>query len=699
MSDDKKYGRLIKNSGKGVPRRERRDVRREASKAFRSKREFDKRALGGDENIAKMNELYSKYMDMQWDMVSFHGDGELWLNMRDADHRTKRQRINSQMFQQRAVFECFDQLRGGLTAENIVACVGMYVGMSMMNPEIRKSSQKMASAAFGSAVEFMESHPERGFLGMRGAMLNQFTKKRDKYMLAANDGRMPFTAETAALTSIRLDREYYQAERAGDPEAMDKYTKAQQTLNDVCGFDGVELSDMNKAKRIIIGKWMSDDKNPERASEMERMYVESDVTGGWQKAEAKPERVLELDDEGNPRVVTKNVWTGEFMGVDADGITPMDIPDDASFTVRKPYTYKDVARHVSAIFSEYSNMYGPGEKSLNELAANMQLMGNAAVDNMTGSRITNREKAVRFRAGITDKEEWNGIMSKVMGAYKSVMDRADEDYNIGACSQDGRMKHASELSASVSLGVLSGTVSEQMGQMFEKYNATGVKNEAILTRRTVEMSSVACEYVRMCGGVDPMNPDFVAGADELAAHYAAVCLADTLDSSKNVDFSDGKFYEAVMAVTKDDPDAMAAYGRIASEMSSMIQTYGTVYSGAIAHCGSVGYADEMMDFGFEQAVERHMHAHDHIYVSDSKGSAEEKAKHDFLTRQAVTADAEEWGRTFAKTMLNFDEFSKSVDKARASMTRDIMDQRAARVDDIAYGPLGKDGSDGPSYGE
>ena len=684
--------RLNKN---GMGRRERKEAekaeKRLEKKVLREERRFDRLAVGGEKEREQMEGLYRRYADLQWDMASFTEGHEMWLAMKDPDTRTKAQRIQSQIFQQRAVFECFDQLRGGLSANNVIACVGMYVGLSLVNPEIRKTGQKMYAQALDGAVRYMENNPDKSMLGMRGLMMDNFAKKRDKYMRSANDGRMPFTAETAALASIRLDMECYRMMRDGEhapDDVMAEHVKAVKTLEDVCAFDGVDMGDMARSKRIIVAKMMGDKSDPERAKALERMYEQFDTTGGWQKAEARTERVLGRDASGDVRMMDRKVWTGEYQTVADDGYTPVNVADDAPLTVRGPYSKGDVAKHVANIMVDYGASYSMDDIADGYLRRHVAQLGREDIGEMFGNG--------SYRCDRRSMIENEGASEEALGAmsdyFKDVCERAKHDW---AADMSGDEMH-DEMMASLHLGILRGTVSTTLSSSFEQYadlcRKHGIDDERLLTRRSVEMSVMAAEYVKMCGGTSPEDEDFQKGASSVAAQYALLCVADSLGIEMSPGVDGMKAAEKVGDAIQNDPRAHSMAVRVASEMSYMMNSYGYAYEGALFHGNTPEEADAAMVAGFSATEIAHDHEFDHQFEG---GPSSEKARYRVEERRAVALNASNWAVDAMKHMSLSDELSYALNRMKSKRYEAEADARADHVENRLGNYL--QSGDGPEY--
>lgn len=701
--------RLNKN---GMGRRERKEAekveKRLEKKVLREERRFDRLAVGGEKEREQMEGLYRRYADLQWDMASFTEGHEMWLAMKDPDTRTKAQRIQSQIFQQRAVFECFDQLRGGLSANNVIACVGMYVGLSLVNPEIRKTGQKMYAQALDGAVRYMENNPDKSMLGMRGLMMDNFAKKRDKYMRSANDGRMPFTAETAALASIRLDMECYRMMRDGEhvpDDVMAEHVKAVKTLEDVCAFDGVDMGDMARSKRIIVGKMVCEEepvpgsrqgetRQTDRARKMEHVYAEFDVTGGWERAEPRVERTVVRDGNGAFSMADRKVWTGEYQTMGDDGFTPVDVDPFETPNVREPYSKEMVSRHVASLMCEYGKAYDysqtvPIEEanvllSLARSCGNTNIIGEAAIDAVIGDG-----KRPADLDGLADSPEEREMLEKLSDCFKGVFERADED--LGR-SYDSRDELRGDMSAALHLGVLRGTVADAFDRSFARYGQDDIKtdDERILTARSVEMSSMACEYVQRCGGIDIRNEDFQEGAHAMAEHYAAICVADALGIDAKTDMSSPEARRRFEEALGSD-GARKMSERVMREMLVMTNAYGAAYSGAICAGNTPEEAAQAMSEGFNDAALPHTHANDYAWEDGPEG---ENAVYSRELRSAITVDAANWGREAVSALSDREAFKKVYKGVSDALYR----ERAERREGLVRSKFGgSDYGDGPTY--
>lgn len=297
-------------------------------------------AAGSEAEKKQVADFRKSIADEQFDMLNFTAEGQKWLADQEPKSQSSQMDMFNKMYQRRMMMMCVMPLTRGLNSDTIIQSVGMYVGMSLVNKEFREATQKTFHNALGNlynvAANNIESEKWRKKLSpeKREAEVERLKAFRDKHLAAGNDGRVPYSPESAAMTDLKLSFEAYKQMCANrnDPdkikEIQDNFASARETLHLMAKADGVSPEEISQNVRVMVGK-MSD-------YHPEVNYLYSELTsGGVEKADFYDQKVARFDEKGNAAGVdTIKVWTGEYVDKNGDAF-------EAPFTPRVPMSDKD----------------------------------------------------------------------------------------------------------------------------------------------------------------------------------------------------------------------------------------------------------------------------------------------------------------------------------------------------------------------
>ena len=258
--------------------------------------------------------------------------------------------MRQEIFQRRMALMALSPLEHGVSGESIVESAAMFIGLYIASPQMRKGLKHLradrAQAKVNKAIEKGKS-PEK---------LAALRAKRDVYLKKSHNGRLPYTAQTAALFDIGLITQATNKLRDGADydKTMEQLGDARSALQDLAAKDGVSSEEMWQAERVIVGKRM-------RADRSSASVFRETAFDGAHMADPKVVTYVAYADDGSPYMAKDKVWSGEF--VTRDGA-----PMDGGFSPRKPVNREQlsellndaIARNADACVTE-SGVYGPLE--------------------------------------------------------------------------------------------------------------------------------------------------------------------------------------------------------------------------------------------------------------------------------------------------------------------------------------------------
>lgn len=622
------------------------------ARADKARVEQDARYVSGEKEEEQLRRLSEQMTQMQIDLSKFTLDGEMWLDMQEVDRRTNEQRVMSEIYQSRMLYMCAAQLRGGVTPVKLLSAVGMYMGMAAVNPKLRKSMDKVKAKALDGAVNWMERNPDKKILGMRGFMMGKFAKKRDAYMKAVNDGRMPFTPETAAMTDIVMAREAYTQMRDGKhdvDEVQGRYDEAREMLYRMAGMDGVSRDDIARSQRIIVGKCMS--KDPTLA----RVFEES-TFGKWQRSDGYDVREMVYDDDNKPHMETRRVWTGEYEMMGEDG-QPVPVKDDAMFSVSRPLTEDDVVRNVADIMNQHDGAFdleNPSERSL----ARHNVM--AAAANSVGAK--------HVTPDVSNPDVRNTYES-TCASFDTLFDRTRSDWAHMLQKPGGETEFKSAHGAAVGLGYSYGMVMERTAMLYARYTNP---DDMMTSAQAADISALSLAFVERVPGVSPDSDAFRESAGKVADWYAMMCVKDELGIP--MDDTSPETLELMTKAQADDPRLLAHYKDIHSTMMD-----------SMSECA----------YAVQTAIKA---GNDPDRVMDMLWEAEDKGAQEYCSNSAMYNMVME-SRINSRYMMenaNDELFQNMADAMRDQYWQERARSRSAQAD-LKLGGIDDYGPDGPEY--
>lgn len=292
------------------PSREQRQRAKQMKQVEKNKRhDYDE----GEDVQKTLDELNRNIENLQFDMVNFTNEGNAWLDAQGDEQQRSMSRMN-RVYQRRLLMMCVSPLQDGISPSSLLTAASMFIGLSLGNPDMMKTMKTSVGTILNTAASEIEARG--GKLGESG--ISKFLKKHgDNYLRSANNGRLPFTAETAALAHMALTREAYDEMRDGkhSPEAVKiKYEAAENTLRTLMAQDEVSMEDMRAYEKNFIGRMAM--KNIGVAQRYNEISYDGVAPA---KAKKVRETVYVKDDNGDykPQGYDHYVWNGEF--VDAKG--------------------------------------------------------------------------------------------------------------------------------------------------------------------------------------------------------------------------------------------------------------------------------------------------------------------------------------------------------------------------------------------
>lgn len=607
-----------------------------ATRANRERRRQDSLYLNDERSDEQMKKLMSDVDDIQFDMVSFTNKGQAWIDIQDKGERTNHQRMMGEIMQRRMLYACATQLRGGLSIGKVLSAVGMYAGMAALNPAFRDMVTNTKAQGIGAALNFMADHPDKKFLG-RNFLTKTLTEKRDKYLAAANQGRMPFTPETAAVADIRMAKEAYAQMRDGkhDPaEVMDRYNEARSTLDSLMQADGVSREDMARSQRIIIGKAV------ERDPSYKDMFREMGY-GTWVQGEPTEERVPVYDENNIPHMETMRVWRGEYATCDANGAT-VPVDSEATFTVREPMTDMEYAKNVMQVMDEHDNAYD----------------------------LTNPDDQMAFDKACAD-----------MSAYRD-MAMADWKNMSGAEGVSARERRAATMG-------LNGAIAKQASVLLyaDSYSDTATPFDSVDGQHAADISSLAVAFAERTAGVDPSSEAFGKHAANLSSWYATASAC--VDAGIDMDMTNPENRKAVKEFIASSPENERRYNDMANTAFGVMRTYASSVTNMMAMGASKDEAMEMLRYSEDEGAKI-------WYEVDGKSVPENV---DGLYEARLWADKQIGGLDLSDVDTSYAKgcYQQQAGRTAQSSRAEKAAQRARQAE-AKFGDLGNDGYDGgPQY--
>ena len=636
------------------------------ARANRERRRQDSLYLNDERSDEQMRKLMADVNDIQFDMVSFTNKGQAWIDIQDKGERTNHQRMMGEIMQRRMLYACASQLRGGLSAGKVLSAIGMYAGMSALNPAFRDMVTNMKAQGLGTALNLMADHPDKKFLG-RNLLTKMMTEKRDKYLAAANQGRMPFTPETAAVADIRMAKEAYTQMRDGrhDPaEVMDRYNEAHSTLDSLMKEDGVSREDMARSQRIIIGKAV------ERDPSYKDMFREIGY-GTWVQAEPTEERVPVYDENNIPYMETMHVWRGEYETYDENG-TAVPVDSTATFTVREPMTDMEYAKNVMQVMDEHDNAFD---------LANSDELHMAREDMTHVMRRVNGDKTAVCASQNPDDQMAFAKACADMSAYRD-MAMADWQNTSGAEGVSARERRVATMG-------LNGAIAKQASVLLyaDSYSDTATPFDSVDGQHAADISSLAVAFAERTAGVDTSSEAFNKHIADLGSWYA--CASACVDAGIDMDLTNPKNRKAVKEFIASLPENQQHYDDMARTACGVMYTYASSVTNMMTMGASKDEAMEMLRYSEDEGVKIWYEVDGETIDANVRGLQEARA---WADKQVGNLDTSDLDMSYAESC-----YQQQADRTAQSSYAERTAQRARQAES-KFGGLGNDGyDDGPQY--
>lgn len=175
-------------------------------------------------------------------------------------------------------------------------------------------------------------------------------KLSDSITKAANNGRMPLTAESAAVMRIAFDKKYYEDSRkpGADKDALrEQHAKAVENLTAMAKFDGV---DENMLSKTFAGKLIEQMKVDEGLTDIYAGMATGDIRLGNDEPM--------LDSKGKEIKVggkTLYKWSNEFVSPELDERGNNIKLDAWEFKPREPQSIESIVANYKAQFDAYAS--------------------------------------------------------------------------------------------------------------------------------------------------------------------------------------------------------------------------------------------------------------------------------------------------------------------------------------------------------
>lgn len=242
-----------RNRAKSEYANKRKEFRKSMRESAKANRVNSEKAFRADGHVRKiqLNTLQSDYLDNGVDMIVYASTTDNWLKMHglNREKMDPKVRILNDMMQRRLLYIGLQPMMNGVTSKSVMQSVGMFIGMYAANKSFRQSFRKGFGGLCGNLAKAYDD-----FAGKDTPQGYSLRLARDKYLKKANDGRLPLTAESAAMTYLSFVRQaHYAARKDGsDPKEVENgFNKAVESLNNMMAVDGVDRGEFEKQQHIL----------------------------------------------------------------------------------------------------------------------------------------------------------------------------------------------------------------------------------------------------------------------------------------------------------------------------------------------------------------------------------------------------------------------------------------------------------------
>lgn len=217
-------------------------------------------------NIVSLDDLRERIENECLDLARFKGDSKGWLSRR-GQAMNEYQRLQSEVTNQRLMFYCMEPLTEGFSGRAVMQAVGMYIGMSLVRPELKNEAHNIVAQGANMLSTMFKQSKRQG--PAHKALAGMLDRVRDKHMAAANDGRLPYTVMSASVEYMRIQNAAYDQMRVPTdqmrPPTVDQMTLAEHKFRerlrafracpDPKGLEGqaaIEATDMRENARVEL---------------------------------------------------------------------------------------------------------------------------------------------------------------------------------------------------------------------------------------------------------------------------------------------------------------------------------------------------------------------------------------------------------------------------------------------------------------
>lgn len=296
--------------------------------------------------------LMEKVLQQKIDLVNLTAENLSWCDHYNKYGNMKELQKLNHMIQRRLVLICAAPLVRGIRPESVAASMGMFIGSYLTNPALKKGLHEVQAKQLNKMSQYLEDNPNP-LVGQKGI---DILNAKAKYHEAQVHGRVPYTAETAALAEISLLKSAYDQMRedgVNKQEVMENFQDARQSLRDLAGKDGVNKENIQAQVSDQILRFQAE------APEFQDVFSELSYDG-FQAAEPREVIVPQKDRFGNevkPLIfeVYDQGWTDRYGN-------PM---ADFDFNPRMPIDKNLLADHMSATMLNHLHTLGSPEENEN----------------------------------------------------------------------------------------------------------------------------------------------------------------------------------------------------------------------------------------------------------------------------------------------------------------------------------------------
>ena len=244
--------------------------------------------------------------------------------------REKQNEINKNHYI-RLLSMCMEPLDKGLSFDNVVSAIGMYAGMCLVNKDFKRESRKMIGE---TANKYLDAIAD---VTNNKIKLTPLRRVVDNF--AKSEGRIPATPETAALEKLSIMQQTYDMIREPGltdnekAEIMQLHSDAISSLHEAVAIDGVDVEDINKEMRNLIGRSEILDRTNEYGTDnlpnMSQWFNET-AYGQAYRTKSENREFYSKDKYGKSTVTNVSYWDGGYIDADTGKAF------EGEFTLRMP---------------------------------------------------------------------------------------------------------------------------------------------------------------------------------------------------------------------------------------------------------------------------------------------------------------------------------------------------------------------------